>query len=120
MLPVLHGVWRFVSDVWAIPAACSWKECIGTQGRGGYFDEYGIIRDVIQNHLLQVLSLALMELPGTCHPIPNPHATAYLLISRLGQDSMSSFRRLFKHAERHVKLGIVLRCWQGRRACAMN
>jgi hypothetical protein len=24
------------------------------QGRGGYFDSYGIIRDVIQNHLTQV------------------------------------------------------------------
>jgi glucose-6-phosphate 1-dehydrogenase len=30
------------------------KEDFGTQGRGGYFDSYGIIRDVIQNHLLQV------------------------------------------------------------------
>jgi glucose-6-phosphate 1-dehydrogenase len=26
----------------------------GTQGRGGYFDEFGIIRDIAQNHLLQV------------------------------------------------------------------
>lgn len=30
------------------------SEDFGTEGRGGYFDEYGIIRDVIQNHLLQV------------------------------------------------------------------
>ena len=29
------------------------SEDFGTEGRGGYFDEYGIIRDVIQNHLLQ-------------------------------------------------------------------
>lgn len=33
------------------------KEAIGTQGRGGYFDQYGIIRDVMQNHLLQILAL---------------------------------------------------------------
>jgi glucose-6-phosphate 1-dehydrogenase len=26
----------------------SFKEDIGTLGRGGYFDEYGIIRDVMQ------------------------------------------------------------------------
>eukprot|EP00041_Stephanoeca_diplocostata_P026650 m.721559 g.721559 ORF g.721559 m.721559 type:complete len:85 (+) comp23014_c0_seq6:1372-1626(+) len=26
----------------------------GTQGRGGYFDEFGIVRDILQNHLLQV------------------------------------------------------------------
>merc|ERR1712000_137675 len=30
---------------------------------GGYFDEFGIIRDVMQNHLLQVLTLLTMERP---------------------------------------------------------
>ena len=33
------------------------KEPFGTEGRGGYFDQYGIIRDIIQNHLLQLLCL---------------------------------------------------------------
>lgn len=46
----------------------SFKEPFGTQGRGGYFDEFGIIRDVMQNHLLQILSLVAMEKPVTCHP----------------------------------------------------
>ena len=41
----------------------TFKEPFGTLGRGGYFDSYGIIRDVIQNHLLQVLSLVAMEPP---------------------------------------------------------
>jgi len=39
------------------------SENFGTEGRGGYFDQYGIIRDVIQNHLLQILSLFAMEPP---------------------------------------------------------
>jgi len=39
------------------------KEDFGTQGRGGYFDEFGIIRDVQQNHLLQILTLIAMEPP---------------------------------------------------------
>ncbi|CAO3600342.1 unnamed protein product [Absidia cylindrospora] len=39
------------------------KEPFGTEGRGGYFDEYGIIRDVMQNHLLQTMSLVAMERP---------------------------------------------------------
>lgn len=30
------------------------KETGGVEGRGGYFDQYGIIRDVMQNHLMQV------------------------------------------------------------------
>jgi len=41
-----------------------WKESDGIRDRGGYFDGYGIIRDVIQNHMLQVLSLVAMERPA--------------------------------------------------------
>lgn len=48
----------------------TFKEVIGTQGRGGYFDEFGIIRDVhweliqvMQNHLLQILTIVAMEKP---------------------------------------------------------
>lgn len=41
----------------------TFKEPFGTQGRGGYFDEFGIIRDVMQNHLLQILSLVAMDTP---------------------------------------------------------
>jgi glucose-6-phosphate 1-dehydrogenase len=44
------------------------KEDFGTEGRGGYFDEYGIIRDIIQNHLLQVLCLVAMEKPVSLSP----------------------------------------------------
>ncbi|KAG8786799.1 Glucose-6-phosphate 1-dehydrogenase [Ceratobasidium sp. 428] len=41
----------------------TFKEPFGTEGRGGYFDEFGIIRDIQQNHLLQVLSILTMERP---------------------------------------------------------
>ncbi|OEL34822.1 Glucose-6-phosphate 1-dehydrogenase, chloroplastic [Dichanthelium oligosanthes] len=39
------------------------SEDFGTEGRGGYFDNYGIIRDIMQNHLLQILALFAMETP---------------------------------------------------------
>lgn len=45
----------------------SWMEDIGVEGRAGYFDEYGIIRDVMQNHLLQILALVAMEQPVDLH-----------------------------------------------------
>lgn len=48
--------------------AISFKEPFGTQGRGGYFDEFGIIRDIMQNHLLQILTLVAMEKPASVHP----------------------------------------------------
>ena len=38
-------------------------EDIGIGGRAGYFDGIGIARDVIQNHLLQLLALTAMEEP---------------------------------------------------------
>jgi glucose-6-phosphate 1-dehydrogenase len=44
------------------------KEDFGTEGRGGYFDQYGIIRDIIQNHLVQVLCLVAMEKPVSLSP----------------------------------------------------
>uniref|UniRef100_A0A7S0SAP8 Glucose-6-phosphate 1-dehydrogenase n=1 Tax=Mantoniella antarctica TaxID=81844 RepID=A0A7S0SAP8_9CHLO len=43
----------------------NFSENFGTEGRGGYFDEYGIVRDVIQNHLLQIMALFAMETPAS-------------------------------------------------------
>ena len=39
------------------------SETVGVEGRGGYFEQAGSLRDMVQNHLLQVLSLAAMEPP---------------------------------------------------------
>ncbi|KAG6473697.1 hypothetical protein ZIOFF_067614 [Zingiber officinale] len=41
----------------------TFSEDFGTEGRGGYFDNYGIIRDIMQNHLLQIFTLFAMETP---------------------------------------------------------
>jgi glucose-6-phosphate 1-dehydrogenase len=40
-------------------------ETVGVEGRFGYYDEYGAIRDMVQNHLLQLLCLVAMEPPAT-------------------------------------------------------
>ena len=39
------------------------SEKLGVGGRGGYYEEAGAIRDMVQNHLLQVLALVGMEPP---------------------------------------------------------
>ena len=40
-------------------------ETVGMEkGRGGYYDEYGALRDMVTNHLLQLLCLVTMEAPG--------------------------------------------------------
>ncbi len=38
-------------------------EAFGVQGRGAFYDDVGAIRDVVQNHLLQVVSLLAMDAP---------------------------------------------------------
>lgn len=38
-------------------------ESIGVEERGGYYDHYGVIRDMVQNHLLQLVGTIAMEPP---------------------------------------------------------
>jgi glucose-6-phosphate 1-dehydrogenase len=40
-------------------------EAFGVEGRGRFYEETGVVRDVIQNHLFQVLSLLAMEPPSS-------------------------------------------------------
>ncbi len=42
-------------------------EAFGVQGRGAFYEETGAIRDVIQNHLLQVVGFLAMEHPATTY-----------------------------------------------------
>ena len=41
------------------------SESIGVEGRGGYYEGSGALRDMVQNHLLQVAALVAMEPPTT-------------------------------------------------------
>ena len=40
-------------------------ETLGVEGRGGYYDQIGVLRDMIQNHLFQILALVAMEPPAS-------------------------------------------------------
>ncbi len=42
----------------------SWLEQLALEGRAGYYDRAGALKDMIQNHLLEALSLVLMEEPA--------------------------------------------------------
>jgi glucose-6-phosphate 1-dehydrogenase len=43
-------------------------EAVGVEGRGGYYEGTGVVRDMIQNHVFQVLSIVAMEPPINLSP----------------------------------------------------
>jgi glucose-6-phosphate 1-dehydrogenase len=62
---IFEPVWnnRFVDHVQITGA-----ETVGVEARGGYFDHAGVLRDMVQSHLMQVTSLAAMEPPVAFDP----------------------------------------------------
>jgi glucose-6-phosphate 1-dehydrogenase len=62
---IFEPLWnrRYINHV-QITAA----ESIGVEGRGGYYQEAGALRDMIQNHLIQVLATIGMEPPAVFAP----------------------------------------------------
>ena len=58
---IFEPLWnnRFVDNV-----QISVAESIGVEGRANYFERAGILRDIFQNHMLQLLTLTAMEPPA--------------------------------------------------------
>ena len=78
-------------------------EDIGIGGRAGYYDGIGAARDVIQNHLLQLLALTAMEEPVSfdAHDL------------RAEKEKVLSAVRLPPDLGRHTARGQYVRGWQG-------
>jgi glucose-6-phosphate 1-dehydrogenase len=41
------------------------SEAVDVEGRGGYYDSSGVLRDMMQNHMFQMLAYLCMEVPGS-------------------------------------------------------
>ncbi|SFT53185.1 glucose-6-phosphate 1-dehydrogenase [Geodermatophilus amargosae] len=64
----LRAPGRPLAPVWDSAAIAEvevlWEETLGLEGRADFYDRTGAVRDVMQNHMLQVLTLVAMELPA--------------------------------------------------------
>ncbi len=78
-------------------------EDIGIGGRAGYYDGIGAARDVIQNHLLQLMALTAME-------EPNSFEASQL---RVEKQKVLSAARTPKDLAAHTARGQYLAGWQG-------
>ena len=76
---IFKGIWNkdFIENV-QITAA----ETVGVGTRASYYDKSGALKDMVQNHLLQVLSLVAMEEPKGTESI-RIHESQYNLLSAL-------------------------------------
>jgi glucose-6-phosphate 1-dehydrogenase len=78
-------------------------EDIGVGGRAGYYDGIGAARDVVQNHLLQLLALTAMEKPRSLD-------AAHL---RAEKETVLSAVRVPKDISKHTARGQYAGGWQG-------
>jgi glucose-6-phosphate 1-dehydrogenase len=65
-------------------------ESFGVEGRGAFYEEAGAIRDVIQNHMFQVVAMLAMEAPGSNSPdgVRDEKAKVMRAIRPLGPSSI--------------------------------
>jgi glucose-6-phosphate 1-dehydrogenase len=68
-------------------------EQVGVEERGGYYDNSGALRDMVQNHLLQILCMVAMEPPVTlaAEEIRNRKADVLRAIRRIKHEEVDKF-----------------------------
>ncbi|MGB2078763.1 MAG: glucose-6-phosphate dehydrogenase, partial [Vibrio sp.] len=80
-------------------------EFIGVEGRGGYYEGSGAMRDMFQNHLLQVLAMVTMEPPAAFNADSMRDETAKVLSSLqpLTEDDLHNNLVLGQYTESNVR-----------------
>jgi glucose-6-phosphate 1-dehydrogenase len=65
-------------------------ESFGVKGRGKFYEETGVIRDVIQNHMLQIVSYLAMEAPSSTYAeaIRDEQAKVLRTVRPLGTENL--------------------------------
>ncbi len=76
-------------------------ETVGVEGRFGYYDEYGALRDMVQNHLMQLLCLVAMEPPASldADSVRNEKVKVLRSLRRIGAGDVKAMTVRGQYAE---------------------
>ena len=75
-------------------------ETIGCEGRSQYYETAGVVRDMLQNHMLQVLALIAMEAPCRMNAVEiRREKTKVLSATRLGEDLICGQYESYRNEE---------------------
>ena len=68
-------------------------ETVGSEGRGGYYESAGALRDMVQNHILQLICMIGMEAPLSfdADEIRNKKVDVLNAIRQIGKDEVSQY-----------------------------
>jgi glucose-6-phosphate 1-dehydrogenase len=82
---------------------------IGVEGRGGYYDSAGAIRDMIQNHMLQVLALMAMEPPAafTANAVRNEKVKALQALRSIAAEEVGKYTVRGQYTDYRNEKGVV-------------
>ena len=80
-------------------------ETVGVEGRGGYYEQSGALRDMVQNHILQLLCMVAMEAPVSfeANEIRNKKVDVLNAIRKLHRDEVHDYAVRGQYSEGWMK-----------------
>lgn len=81
------------------------SETVGVEGRGGYYESAGALRDMVQNHMLQLLCMIAMEPPVSfeANEIRNKKVDVLRAIRRIEKDQVQEYAARGQYGEGWMK-----------------
>lgn len=80
-------------------------ETVGVEGRGGYYENSGALRDMVQNHILQLMCMIAMEAPVSfdANEIRNKKVDVLNAIRKINREEVNQFAVRGQYAEGWMK-----------------
>jgi glucose-6-phosphate 1-dehydrogenase len=100
--PFLEAVWSgdYVEEVEIL-----WEETLALEGRAGYYDGAGALKDVLQNHMLQLLCLVAMEPSSDLDSLRDLRLAALRAIRPLNPDDAAARTRRARYTAGRLATG---------------